>query len=70
MTENKLKDILISEGITQAELARKSGVAQGSVNRFVNNNRNPSPVTKNKLINGVNQILGKEKYEVKDVFPN
>lgn len=67
---SKLKQILIYEGITQAELSRKSGVAQGSINRFVNLSRDPSPVTKSKLIKAINEYVGKEKYSVIDVFPD
>jgi transcriptional regulator with XRE-family HTH domain len=70
MATNSLKDIIVKEGITQGELAVKSGVSVTSINRFANKQRTPSPTTANKILKALNgfQGIGKQ-YELGELFP-
>jgi len=68
MAKNDLKKILQKEGILQAELARKSGVSAGTINRLCSKKRAVTPTTQAKIIKALNQLTDK-KYGVYDIFP-
>ena len=67
MALNRLKIVLRNEGVTQAALARESGVSEATVNKVYNAKRNPAPATKGKLVKGLNK-LATNKYSVDDIF--
>jgi len=69
MATNNLKQILIREGITQAELSRISTLSVTTINKVVNQKRTVSPTSQHKIIKALNQISGKN-YEVGEIFPN
>ena len=66
---NRLREILDTEGLTQAELSRLSKVASGTINRYINQGANPSPATKAKIVKAINNYLDSEKYSIVDIFP-
>ena len=65
------KEIIISEGFTQAQIAEACGMTTATINRYANGKNVPTLRTANKIVNALNQIsiLGKT-YMIKDVFPN
>jgi DNA-binding XRE family transcriptional regulator len=67
MKKNRLKEILVQEGITQSELARVSDLSIGTVNRTCNHSRLPSKTTCMKMIKGLNQLADME-YHYENVF--
>jgi transcriptional regulator with XRE-family HTH domain len=69
MARNNLKSTLEKEGIRQSELARKSGVGSGTVNRACNQRRTPTATIRNKLVKSLNELAGKE-YGHDDIFPS
>lgn len=68
MARNNLRAILIDEGVTQAELSRKSNLSAGTINKVCNQKRSPSPTTVSKIVKSLNNLAGK-KYDNDDVFP-
>ena len=70
MATNTLKSTLVGEGIKQAELARESGVAAGTVNKVCNKKLAVSPTTQNRLVGALNRKVGNEKYRAEDIFPS
>lgn len=63
MIKSKLKEILIEKNITQRELAKKVGITESAVSRFINKNRIPTGENMLKIAN----ILGvkvEELYKV------
>jgi transcriptional regulator with XRE-family HTH domain len=70
MATNNLKQILTSEGLTQAEFLKKSGLdlSMGTLNKLINKRRSVSETTENKIFNALHKIFA-DKYERKDVFP-
>ncbi|MCL2326942.1 MAG: helix-turn-helix domain-containing protein [Bacteroidetes bacterium] len=70
MQENKLKEILSVEGITQAELSRECGLSESSIYNFKTNKRQPNEISKVKITNAINTLTKKNKnYTVVFVFP-
>lgn len=69
--ENNLSDILIKEGLTNAELSRISGVNAMTISKLKNGKAPKArEVTKGKIVRGINQHVGNEKYALLDVFPS
>lgn len=66
MAQNKLKQILESEGIRQSELR---GVSLSTISKVASGKRTASPTTYAKIVKALNAHLGSDKYEVGDVFP-
>ena len=66
--ENRLREILDKEGINQIELAHSSDLSIRTVRRAVLGETRPSGRTKAKIILGLNEILGQDKYIVENVF--
>lgn len=69
MAKNNLKATLQKEGITQVELSSPANVSTGSISKYINQKRTPSPTTMSKIVKGINQLSGKS-YTTKDIFPN
>lgn len=67
MASNNLKEILVSEGIKQVELANKINVSAGTINKVCSKKLTPSPTFQNKITSGINNISNKT-YNVDDVF--
>lgn len=69
MANNNLKEILEGEGIKQTELSDETKVSNVTINKICNQKRAGSPTTNSKLLRGINSILKKDKYSIKDIFP-
>ena len=67
MARNKLKGTLEKEGITQAQLSKKSNVSSGTINKLCNGNRVVSPTTQAKILKALISLAGKN-YSKKDIF--
>lgn len=68
--KNNLKIILVKEGLTNAELSRICGVNPVTISKIANNKASGTrPVTKGKIVNGINKHLGKDKYSFEEIFP-
>ena len=70
--ENNLKKIRIELGLTIADLSKLSNVSTNVISQTERMIANPTPVTKNKIINALNaeeSSTGK-KWEYKDIFPD
>ena len=52
-----LIDARESAGLTQSELARRTGIAQGDISKFENGNGNPSIKTLKRLAQGMGKTL-------------
>jgi transcriptional regulator with XRE-family HTH domain len=71
MDENRLKDRRIAEGLTITELARMSNISTKVISQTERLLRDPSEVTKRKIVNGLNAAKKpKEKpYDFEYIFP-
>jgi len=71
MNGNRLKDRRISEGLTITELARLSNISAKVISQTERLRRDPSEVTKRKILNGLNAAKRpKEKpYDFEYIFP-
>ena len=70
MATNNLKKILTKEGISQVELAKESTLSDGTINKICNQKRTPAPTSMFRILNALNKLLEKEKYQITDLFPN
>ena len=52
-----LIDAREAAGLTQSELARKTGIAQGDISKIENGNGNPSIKTLKRLAHGMGKLL-------------
>lgn len=66
---NNLKKVLPIEGVTQVELAKASGLSEGTINKIYNGKRTPAPTSMFKILKGLND-LSKNKYVITEIFPN
>jgi len=71
MNGNRLKDRRISDGLTITELARFSNISTKVISQTERLRRDPSEVTKRKILNGLNAAKRpKEKpYDFEYIFP-
>ena len=69
MTKNILDKVLVKEGIRKADLVRETNLASSTISKIANFKIVPSPVTMSRIMIGLNKIVNKEKYRVKDIFP-
>ena len=60
-----LIDARVSSGLTQSELAKKTGIAQGDISKIENGNGNPSIRTLKRLAEGMGKNLKIEFVDVK-----
>lgn len=67
MTKNKLKVLMEHYGITQADIARLSGVSYRTINRIYHQSRTPTPKVQNKITVALN-TLTKLELSSKDIF--
>lgn len=56
---DNLKALLQERGMTQKELARKTGLAEASVSRYVNETRNPKITSAIRISQALNLPLNK-----------
>jgi len=69
MEINKLREVLKTEGITPAALARETGIAPASIARYLNGGK-PKETYISKIIIAINKMASTKKYERNDVFPD
>ncbi len=71
MNGNRLKDRRIAEGLTITELSRLSNISTKVISQTERLLRDPSEVTKRKILNGLNTAKKpKEKhYDFEYIFP-
>ena len=67
MIKNRLQEIIEKEGVTQASLARQIKKSKELINKVCRKKHNPSKTTKNLIIKGLIEIIGKN-YKLEDVF--
>ena len=70
--KNKLRSIRTVAGLTITELSRRAKVSTKVISQTELSQRDPTLVTKNKILKGLNAANGTEKkiYTLKDIFPN
>lgn len=56
---DNLKALLQERGMTQKELARKTGLTEASVSRYVNETRNPKIISAIRIAQALNLPLNK-----------
>lgn len=69
MARNNLRQVLENERITQAALARESGLSTNTINKMFNRRANGAATTQGKVVDGINSLSG-QNYEVTDIFPD
>lgn len=70
MKKNNLKKIRISEGLTISRLSSLSKVSSKVISQTERCIRNPTLVTKNKIIKGLNSCDGLDcKHSFQEIFP-
>lgn len=69
--KNKLREIRVNAGLTITELSRRAKVSTKVISQTELFQRDPTLVTKNKILRGLNAANGTEKksYTLKDIFP-
>ena len=67
MARTKLKQILENEGISQAQLAQRSKISAGTINKLCNHKRLVTPTTQAKIMKALISLAGRN-YERKAVF--
>ena len=70
--KNKLRAIRVHAGLTITELSRRAKVSTKVISQTELFQRDPTLVTKNKILRGINTANGTERksYTLKDIFPN
>ena len=70
--KNKLRSIRTAAGLTITELSRRAKVSTKVISQTELSQRDPTLVTKNKILKGLNAANGTEKkiYTLKDIFPD
>ena len=70
--KNKLRAIRVNAGLTITELSRRARVSTKVISQTELFQRDPTLVTKNKILRGLNAANGTERknYTLKDIFPN
>lgn len=69
MKRNNLKQIRVSRGLTISELSHLSKVSTKVISQTERLLRDPTLVTKNKIVNGLNANYFNVRYSFKEVFP-
>jgi DNA-binding XRE family transcriptional regulator len=65
---NKLREVMNNERITQAELARKTQLSTTTINKIYLRKSNGSPTTRGKICDGIKALSG-QSYSEKNIFP-
>jgi DNA-binding XRE family transcriptional regulator len=68
-SENNLKKIRQSAGVTIAQLARESEISDKTIRKIENRTIDGKIETKAKIINGLKEITGVD-YQYRDFFPH
>ena len=68
MFKSKLQEVLMKEGIKAAELARTTKLANSTIYKAVGNVRIPNSTNQYLILNKINEMIGKEKYNIQDIF--
>ena len=68
--ENKLKVVLVDEGITQSDLQKKSGISTSTISKTANCKMVPSPTMQSRIIKAINELVNEEKYSKEYIFNN
>lgn len=66
---NNLRQVILNERITQAELARKSGLSTTTINKIYLRKSNGSPTTQGRIVDAINALSG-QNYREKEIFPS
>jgi transcriptional regulator with XRE-family HTH domain len=69
MANNLLREKLDSHGIRQVDIAKKSGLAIGTINKVSTKKKTPSPATRSKIVQALND-LSNSSYTVEEIFLN
>jgi transcriptional regulator with XRE-family HTH domain len=69
MATNNLKSLLTQEGVSQRELADKSGLSDGTINKICNKKRTPAPTSMFKILKAFNELVGGDDYTILQIFP-
>lgn len=70
---SQLRMIRVAEGLSQAELAKLSGISAATISDIENGKKSPRDLTKHRLINGLNtnpKKIREGNYVVEDAFPH
>ncbi len=68
---NNLRDILLKEGMSSAELSRYSGINANTISKIYNcKDKGITDSTKGKVTKGINSKVGYDKYEIQSIFPD
>lgn len=67
--KNRLKSVRISEGLTITELSKLANISTKVISQTERFLRNPTLVTKHKILKGLNLSSGNLKYSLEDIFP-
>jgi DNA-binding XRE family transcriptional regulator len=67
MANNRLKQILEDEGITQASLARHIGRSKELINKVCSKKHTPAITTQNQIAKGLSELSGKN-YTREEIF--
>ena len=70
--KNRLRSIRVAAGLTITELSRRAKVSTKVISQTELSQRDPTLVTKNKILQGLNAPNGTQKKvnTLKDIFPN
>lgn len=69
--KNNLKEIRTKEGLSLTELSRLSNISTTTLRHIENHKKTTTPVTKNKIVNGLNTNPNRTKiYTYEEIFPN
>ena len=70
--KNELRSIRVAAGLTITELSRRAKVSTKVISQTELSQRDPTLVTKNKILQGLNAANGTQKkmHTLKDIFPN
>ncbi len=64
---HRLKELLVENGITQAELSRASGVSSTTINKICNEKRSVSKTTQYKILRGLKKLINND-FKREEVF--
>lgn len=70
--KNKLRSLRTAAGLTITDLSRRAKVSTKVISQTELFQRDPTLVTKNKILRGLNEANGTEKrnYTLADIFPD
>lgn len=66
--KNNLRQALVNERITQAQLSRETGLSTTTINKIYLRKSNGSPNTQGRIVDAINALSG-QNYREQDIFP-